>query len=175
MTELPDLICSLAKGTFDSNDGVDVEALGSTRDHDRDSSRGISEDKADQSIEEPELGSESQTSTTDSDQESVTGDCLTCSDTEVASVKSAHKKFHKKVLASCRLARWGLLKIAQIGKCHQTVWGSDYGVVNTEQELALNEDYDSFEVNKMMLQTNQLLCIKEATNMKNIYPQEPWG
>ena len=77
----------------------------------------------------------------------MTLDCLTCPDSEEASVKSAYKKFHKKVWASCRLARWGLWKMAQmaqIDKCHQTVWGSDYRVVKTEQELALNEDFGSF-------------------------------
>ena len=35
-----------------------------------------------------------------------------------------------------------------------------------------NEDNCSFEVNKMTVQTDQLLCIKKATNVKNIYPEE---
>ena len=114
-------------------------------------------------------------SAANSDQESVTGDCLTCSDTEEATVKSTHKKFHKKVWASCRLTRQGLQKMvqmAQIGKSHQTVWWSNYRVVKTEWELAFNEDYGSFKVKKMMVWTDQLLCIKKATDMKNIYPWE---
>ena len=153
-----------------------VEVSRSTRDHDRDSTGDISVGKADKGIEEYDLDGESQTSTTDSDQESVTGDCLTCSDTEEAAVKIAHKTFYKKVQASYRLSRWGLWKVPQmawIGKSHQAVWGSIFGVVWTEWKLTLDKDYRSFEVNKMTLQTDQLLHIKEATGVKNIYPREP--
>ena len=50
--------------------------------------------------------------------------------------------------------------------------GNDYGVIKTEWKLTLNDGYGSFEVNTMMVETNQLPCIKEATNAKNIYPQE---
>ena len=167
--ELIDLPSSPAKCAAYPNDGVAIEALKSTGDHDKDNVRDISEDKANQGIEKPKSGSKSQTSTADSNQESVTGDCLSCSDTEEAAVKSSHKNFCKKVQASCRLARWGLWKVAQmaqISKCHQTAWGSDYRVVKTEWELALNEDYSSFKVNKIVVQTNQLLCIKEATDAK---------
>ena len=88
---------SPAKGAVDSDDGVAVEASGSTSDHDRDSARGISEDEANQGVQEPDSGSELQMSATDSDQNSVTGDCLNCSGTEEAVVKSAYKKFHTKV------------------------------------------------------------------------------
>ena len=111
-------------------------------------------------------------STANSDQKSVTGDCLTCSDTEETAVKSTCKKFCKKVWTSCSLIRQGLWKIAQmaqIGESHQTVRGSDYEIVKTEQELTLNEDYGSFKV-KRILWTDQLLHIKEATDpKKNIY------
>ena len=44
--------------------------------------------------------------------------------------------------------------------------GSNHEIIYTEQELALKEDYTSFEVNKMTFRTNQLLQIKEATHSK---------
>ena len=59
-----------------------------------------------------------------------------------------------------------MVQIVQIGKCCQTMCVSKYGVVKTEWELVVNEYYSSFEVNKMTVQTNQLLHIKEATNAK---------
>ena len=63
-----------------------------------------------------------------------------------------------------------MAQMVQSGECHQTVWGSDHRVVKIEWKLALNEDYGSSEANKMTVQTNQLLCMKKATSMKNIYP-----
>ena len=59
-----------------------------------------------------------------------------------------------------------------IGSSHQVVWGSDYEAIRTEWHLTLNKDYSSFDVGRMMVQTDQLLWIKEAANVKNIYPQE---
>ena len=95
--------------------------------------------------------------------ESPTGDYLTCSDTEQASVKSAHKQFCKKVLASCSPAKQGLWKdtlLEQIGNSHQAVWGSVYEAIKMEQDLTLDKDHSSFNVGKMMVQTDQLLQIK---------------
>ena len=143
-TKLIDLPSGPAKSAAHPKDGMAVEALGSTGEDDRDSAGDVSEDNTDHGIKESHLDSESWMITTNSHQESATGDCLTYSDTEEAAVKPAHKKFHKKVWASCRLARqnlWKMPQISWIGKSHQTVWGSDYRVVKTEQELALNEDY----------------------------------
>ena len=69
-----------------------MEASGSTRDHDRDSTEGISEDNTNQGA------NETYESAADSSPDSVTGDdCLSCLDTEEAIVKSAHKKIHQKV------------------------------------------------------------------------------
>ena len=174
--EINDPLSSPAKGTANPDDGVAVEVSGRTGDHDRDSMGDASVGKVDKCIEESDSDSESQTSTTNSDQESVTGDCLTCSDTEEAVVKIAHKKFHKKVQASCRPSRKGLWKVPQmawIDKYHQAVWASNFGIVWTEWELALDEAYGSFEVNRMTMWTDQLHLIKEATRVKNIYPWEP--
>ena len=49
---------------------------------------------------------------------------------------------------------------------HQAVWGRDFGSVQTEWKFALNEDYSSFEVNKMTVWTEPLIPIKEATGVK---------
>ena len=98
-----------------------------------------------------------------------------CSDTEEATVKSAHNTFHKTVWPSCRLTKQDLWKEAQlekIGDSCQTVWGSDYKVVKTEQDCTLNENHSSFEMNKIMVWTDQLLQIKYVTNTKNIHPRK---
>ena len=94
-----------------------------------------------------------------------------CSDTEEAAFNSAYMKFWKKVWASCSVTKrylWMEGQLRQIGECCHTVWRSNYEVVKTEQDLTLNEDHSSFEVNKMTVQTDQLLWTKEATNAKNI-------
>ena len=63
---------------------------------------GIKKDYADQDDDKPDAKSDSWESVANSGPESVTGDnCLTCSDTEDAAVKSVCKKFHEKVWDSC--------------------------------------------------------------------------
>ena len=52
-TKIIDLIASPAKGAADSNDGVAVEASGSTRDCDRDSARDISGDNLTRALRSP--------------------------------------------------------------------------------------------------------------------------
>ena len=102
------------------------------------------------------------------------GDCLTCLDTEEVAINSADKKFWKKVWASCSIAKgclWSEAQLKWIGDSHQAVWESDYEVIKTEWELTLKEDCHSFEVNKMMDRTEQLLQIKEAMHSK-IHPCE---
>ena len=54
----------------------------------------------------------------------------------------------------------------------QTVGESNYGAVKKEQELTLKEDYTPLKWTGWQSRQNQLLQIKEATGMKNIYPQE---
>ena len=63
--------------------------------------------------------------------------------------------------------------MALIGKNCQAVWGSDFSTVKEERDLTLKEDYSSFRVDKMAVWMDQLLKIKEATDMKNIHPREP--
>ena len=96
------------KGDADPNSRVTAEVSGNTGDHDRDSAIGASGENTDQGDNESNPDSDSWKSTADSGPESVTGDCLLCSDTKEGAVKSTCKKFCKKVQASCSLTRWGL-------------------------------------------------------------------
>ena len=73
------------KGDADSNNGVTVEALGSTGSCDKDSILGVSEEDTNQGDKESDSYSDSRESTADSSPESTAGDdCLICSDTEEA-------------------------------------------------------------------------------------------
>ena len=46
------------------------------------------------------------------------------------------------------------------------LWGSNFNVVKEEWDLTLKEDFRSFGMDKVVVQTEQLLQIKEATDMK---------
>ena len=173
--KLTDLPSSPFKGATDPNDGVTVEALGSTGDCNIDSTVEVSGDNADQGGDEADSGSDSWESAVDSGPKSATRNCLICSENEEAAIESTHKTFWKKVQASCSIAKgclWIEAQLRQIGDSHHTVWGSNCEVIKTKWDLALKEDCSSFEVNKMTLRTDQLLQIKEATHPK-IYPCEP--
>ena len=165
---------SSVKAVTDPNDGLAAEDLGSTVDHDRDSVVEVSGDDADQSGDESDSSSDSQESAADLGPNSATGDCLTSSDTEEAAIITTCKKFQKKVWASCSTTKdclWSEAQLKQIcDSCH-AVWGSDYDVIKTEWDLTFKEDCSSFEVNKMMVRTDQLLWVKEATHSK-IHPSE---
>ena len=86
----------------DSNDVVVVEDSGSMGNQDRDSIMGVNKDDTVQDDDKSDSESDLHESISDSSPESAMGDdCLTRSDTEKAAVKSAHKRFHKKVRTSC--------------------------------------------------------------------------
>ena len=114
-----------------------------------------------QNDDESDSKSDLQESIADSDPELVTGDdCLMCSDTKDAAVKSANKTFCRKVWASCSLTKQGIWKDAQLEQIrnnYNTVWGSKYEAIKTERDLALDRDPRSFKVSGMMVHTNQLL------------------
>ena len=75
----------------------------------------MSEDDANQDDAESDSETDLQESITDSGPESVTGvDCLMCSATKDAAVKSTRKKFHKNVWASSSPAKQHLCKNAQL-------------------------------------------------------------
>ena len=170
--KLINLPSSPAKGTANPDDGVAVEASGSTGDCDRDSAVEVSKDDVDEGGDGSDSGSDSWESTADSGPDSAMGNCLMCLDTKEIAVKSACKKFQKKVHASCSIAKgcpWMDAQLGQIGDSHQTVWGSDYEAVKTKQDIALKGDHSSFEVSKVTDWTDQLLRIKEATHIKIYY------
>ena len=157
------LLSSPVKAVATPSDGLAAEVSGE-----------VSGGDADQSSDELDSSSDSQEGAADSGPKSAIRNCLMCSDTEEAAVNTTHKKFKKKVQASCSIAKsclWSEAQLKQIGDSHQAVWGSDHEIIQTEWELALEEDCTSFEVNKMMVRTDQLLWIKEATHSK-ILPQE---
>ena len=106
---------SPAKGNADSDEMVFVEDSGNTGDQDRDPIVGVSEDDTIQDNDESNSESDLHESITDSSPKSATGDdFLMCSDTEETAVKSAHKRFCKKVQASCSPTKQGIWKDMQL-------------------------------------------------------------
>ena len=110
----------------------------------------------------------------DSDMDTASGDCITCSDTDEVSVWTAHERYQKRVWASCRLSRgslWMEAQLKRISENCQDMWGHDHECGRAEQKCDLAEDCKSFEMWKMMIRTDQLLYITEATGSK-IYATE---
>ena len=160
--ELINLPSSPVKAATDPDDRLAAEALRSTTDCDRDSMVEVSGDDANQSGNESDSSSDSPESAADFGSKSATGDLLSCSDTKEATMNSAHNKFWKKVLASCSITKgclWSEAQLKWIGESHQAVWESDYEVIKMEWDLALKEDCHSFEINKVMDPTEQLLQV----------------
>ena len=94
----------------------------------------------------------------DSDMDTVSGDCLSCSDTDDASVHTTHKKYRKRVQASCKLSKsniWMETQQKRINNSHQDIWGNDHKINRTEQKHALAEDHTSFKMQIMTTRTDQ--------------------
>ena len=105
----------------------------------------------------------------DSDMDTASGDCVSCSDRCEVSIQTAHKRYWKRVWTSCRLSKgslWMEAQLKRISEHHQDVWGHDHECVRVEQKCALAEDCNSFEMRKVMIRTDQMLCITEATGSK---------
>ena len=109
-----------------------------------------------------------------SDMDRASEDCLSCSDTDDVSVQTAHKKYMKRVWASCKLRKSNLWMETQQKRinysCHD-VWEIDHKIIRTEQKHGLAEDCTFFEMQRMTTMTNQLLHIAEAPGSK-IYTRE---
>ena len=106
--------------------------------------------------------------------ESASRHCLTCSDMDAVAIRIPHKKYRKKVWASCSLVKgslWSEAQLKWIGDSCQAMWGHNHEIIRTEQDHALEDDCNSFEMHKVMVRTDQLLCIAETTNSK-IYIRE---
>ena len=84
-----------------------------------------------------------------SDMDTASGDCLSCSDTDELSVQTAHKKYQKNIWASCKLSKSNLRMETQqkrINNSHHDVWGNNHKIFRTEQKCTLVEDCTSFEM-----------------------------
>ena len=85
----------------------------------------------------------------DSDLDTASGDCLFCLDTDEISVRTAHKKYRKRVRASCKLSKavdWMDTQMKRIMGGHQDVWGHNHKIVRAEWKCALADDHTSFEM-----------------------------
>ena len=105
----------------------------------------------------------------DSDLDTTSGDCVSYSDTDEVSIQTTYKKYQCRVRASCKLSKYSLWTEAQLKRINnscQDIWGHDHESVRSEQKHALVEDYNSFEMPKMMVRTDQLLSIAEVTGSK---------
>ena len=104
-----------------------------------------------------------------SDRDSASGDCLTCWDIDEVTIRTTHKKYRKRIQASCSLDRsslWSEVQLKWTGDSCQALWGHDQGIIRMEWDCALEEDYNSFEMHKMTVRSDQVLCIAEDTNLK---------
>ena len=158
-------LSSPTKATADPDDGIVVGTSRSTRDQD-------SESDANHSGALSDSGT-SRENVAESDMESASGDCIMCSDTDEVTIRTACKEYRKRVWTSCSLGKGSLWSEAQlkcIGDSHQAVWGHDHEIVRTAWDDTLEEDWNSFEMHKMLVRTDQLICIAETTNSK-IYAQ----
>ena len=73
----------------------------------------------------------------------------------------------EEVWASCSKGNlWTEVQLKRIRKSHQDMWGHDHKSIRTEWDHTLAEDHNFFEMWKMMVRTDQLLHITEATGSK---------
>ena len=96
----------------------------------------------------------------DSDLDTTSGDCLSCSDTDEMSVRTAHKKYRKRVRASYKLSKgvdWTETQMKRIKGGHQDVWGHNHKIIRAEQKHTLADDHTSFRMRQMATRTNQLI------------------
>ena len=101
-------------------------------------------------------------------------DFVTCSDIDEVTIQTAWKKYQKRVQVSCRLSKgsfWTEAQLKRIGNSHQAMWGHDHESIQREWDCALVEDCNSFEMCRMMVKTDQLLCIAVATDSQ-IYTRD---
>ena len=102
--------------------------------------------------------------------DTASGDCILCSDTDEVVIQTTHKKYQKRLWASYRLSKgslWTEAQLKRISDSCQDMWGHDHKGVRTERDGTLVEDCNSFEMQNMMVRTDQLLWIAEATDSKS--------
>ena len=105
----------------------------------------------------------------DSDLDTASGDCLSCSDPDEISMRMAHKKYRKRVRASCKLSKcmdWIDTQMKRIEGGHQEVWGHDQKIIRAEWKCTLVDDCTSFEMRQIATRTDQLIHAAKATGSK---------
>ena len=129
----------------------------------------------------PYLTDSSREDVADSDMDTASRDCITYLDTDKVTIQTAWKKYWKRVQASFRLSKgslWTEAQLKRIGDSHQAMWVHDHESVQTEQDHALVEDCNSFEMHRMMVRTDQLLCTATAIDSQYLYQRlrggGPW-
>ena len=104
-----------------------------------------------------------------------TGHCVSCLDTDKVSVQTANKRYQEEgTWASCRLSKgsiWTKAQLKRISDSHQDMWGHDHKSIRREWDHTLVGDHNSFEMQKMMVRTDQLPHITKATCSK-IYTRD---
>ena len=66
----------------------------------------------------------------------------------------------------------------RIGNSHKAMLGHDHESIQMEPDCTLAEDCNSFEMCRMMVRNDQLLCIAASTNSqiytRDLAGQSPW-
>ena len=154
--DLPAPLSSPTRATLDPDDSTAVGSLRSTSDQASSDSDSSKEDVA------------------NSDMDTTSRDCITCSDTDEVTIWTSWKKHQKRVWASYRLSKdslWTEAQLKWISDSCQAVWGHNHESIQREWDHTLTEDHNSFEMHRMMVRTNQLLCIAVASNSQ-IYTRD---
>ena len=84
-----------------------------------------------------------------SDLDTASGNCLSCSDTDEISVRLACKKYRKRVRASCKLSKgvdWTDAQLKRIEGGHQDMWGHNHEIIRAKQKHTLADDHTSFKM-----------------------------
>ena len=106
----------------------------------------------------------------DSNLDTASGECLSCSDTNEISMRTVHKKYRERVRVSYKSSKgvdWMDIQMKRIKGGHQDGRGQDLKIVSTEQRCTLADDHTSFKMRRMATRTDQLICIAKATGSKS--------
>ena len=78
----------------------------------------------------------------DSDLDTASRDCISCSDTDKVSIQTAWKKYRKRVWNSCRLSKgsiWMEVQLKRISDSCQGMWGHDHESIRTDWKCTVVE------------------------------------
>ena len=83
----------------------------------------------------------------DSNLDTASEDCLSCLDTNKVSVRTACKKYRKRVRVSCKLSKGMDWKKRVEGGC-QDMWGHDHKIIRAKWKCVLADNHTSFKPSK---------------------------